>query len=544
MKRSVMIVAALALAGGAVWWFGFRGGDSAATKVRYRTAKVDRGEVIEGVAASGTIQPVELIQVGTQISGVIRSLSADFNSKVKAKQTIATLDARRLQSQVDQDEASVARAKADLKRLEAGVAQSRADVARAKAAVVQSASDVNRVKALLAQSKSDIDRVDALFAQAKAELERQKQLVEKRLTSQADLDAAVATAASLGAQRVSAVAAVTQTEAQVATAEAAVKQAEAQVEVAEAVVRSAEAQLPVGRAAIAQAEAQLEGDRVNLEYATIVSPVDGVVVSRNVDVGQTVAASLSAPTLFVIARDLTKVQVQTSVPEADIGRVKEKQPVSFTVDAYPEKTFPGEVTQVRYASTTQSNVVTYTVIVDAANPETLLFPGMTANVTFEVARSKDSLRVPATALRLQPAAELIEPSATPPTDAAKPDGATPPSDPAAMAGDPSTPGAGATPGAGTGRGEGKGRGGRTGAGRRVRGTVYVQASGNKLRAVAVKIGVSDGAMTAVEPVEAGTLAEGIEVVTAIVKEEEAATTNPLAPPRMGGARPGGSGGGR
>ncbi len=518
MKRIVALVLVLAAAAGV--WLYLRGDGSAAGQVRYRTAKVDRGVVVEGVAASGTVQPVELIQVGTQVSGVIQELRADFNSKVTAKQVIALLDPRRLQSQVDQDEAAVARAKADLKRLEAGVEQARADVARVRSSVVQAASDVNRVKEQLVQARADVDRADALLAQAKAELERQRQLVEKKLTSQSDLDAAVATAGSLVAQRASALAAVRQTEAGVATAEAAVKQAEAQVAVAEAALRQSESQLPVGQAAIALAEAQLAGDRVNLEYATIVSPVDGVVVSRNVDVGQTVAASLSAPTLFVIAKDLTKVQVQTSVPEADIGRVHAKQPVSFTVDAYPERTFPGEVTQVRYASTTVSNVVTYAVIVSASNPDTLLFPGMTANVTFEVARSKESLRVPATALRLQPSADLIEavPAAPAPADAD----------------------AGGAPGAGG--GNGKGRGGRGGGGRgSSRGTVYVPAPGNRLRAVAVRTGVSDGAMTAIEPVEAGALVEGTEIVTAIVKAVEATTTSPLMPsgPRMGGGRPGG-----
>lgn len=529
MKRIVALVLVLAAVAGG--WYFLRADGSAAGKVRYRTAKVDRGQVVEGVAASGTVQPVELIQVGTQVSGVIQELRADFNSKVAAKQVIALLDARRLQSQVDQDLASVARAKADLKRLEAGVDQARADVARVQSAVVQASSDVNRVKEQLVQARTDVDRADALLLQAQAELERQRQLVEKKLTSQSDLDAAVATAGSLAAQRASALAAVRQTEAQVATAEAAVKQAEAQVAVAEAALRQSESQLPVGQAAIALAEAQLAGDRVNLEYATIVSPVDGVVVSRNVDVGQTVAASLSAPTLFVLAKDLTKVQVQTSVPEADIGRVRAKQPVSFTVDAYPERTFPGEVTQVRYASTTVSNVVTYTVIVDASNPDTLLFPGMTANVTFEVARSREGLRVPATALRLQPAPELLE--AAPPKAPAAGDGAD---GGAAPAGDAAMAPADAG-------GNGRGRGGRGGGTRgSARGTVYVAAAGNRLRAVAVRTGVSDGAMTAVEPVEAGALVEGTEIVTAIVKELEAATTSPLMPSsRMAGPR---SGGGR
>jgi HlyD family secretion protein len=189
---------------------------------------------------------------------------------------------------------------------------------------------------------------------------------------------------------------------------------------------------------------------------------------------------------------------------------------------------------VRYSSTTVSNVVTYTVIVDAANPETLLFPGMTANVTFEVARSKETLRVPATALRLQPAAELIVSTDARPEAPADPAGAAMTAGPA-MSGDATTPDAGRG-------GEARGRSGRAGGGgRRARGTVYVPGAGNRLKGVTVKLGVTDGALTAVEPVEAGALAEGAEVVTAIVKEEEAATKSPLTP-TMGG--PGSGRGGR
>src|SRR5262249_34328042 len=151
-----------------------------------------------------------------------------------------------------------------------------------------------------------------------------------------------------------------------------------------ATVGQDEAQTAVGAATIQQTEAQLTSDKVNLDFATIVSPVDGVVVSRNVDVGQTVAASLSAPTLFVIANDLTKIQVQASVPEADVGKIHEQQPARFGVDAHPDRVFEGIVSQVRLASTTVQNVVTYTVMVDAFNPDGLLLPGMTANVTFEI----------------------------------------------------------------------------------------------------------------------------------------------------------------
>jgi HlyD family secretion protein len=515
VKALVVVVVVLLLAG-AGWFFFIRPAADARPAARYRTAKVDRGEVVEGVAASGTVQPVELVQVGTQISGVIQELHADFNSHVKAGQVIAKLDSRRLEAQVAQDAAAVARARSDVDRVTALVAQSEAEVTRARASVDS--------------AQSDVARVDALLVQARADLDRQRQLFEKRLTAQASVDAAVATAGSLEAQRKS--------------ADAAVAAAKAALAVSETAVAQNRAQLAVAAAAVTQAEAQERGDRVNLDYATITSPVDGTVVSRNVDVGQTVAASLQAPTLFVIAKDLTKVQIQTSVPEADIGRVREKQVASFTVDAYPERTFPGVVAQVRLASTTVSNVVTYPAVVDADNPGGVLLPGMTANVVFEVARSpKDALRVPASALRVQPAPELLVATTTPPRGESRATG-------------------GGAPASRSGRGGRRGRGGGAGAGGDASppsgggadpatgptwrpGTVYVVAEDNRLRPITVRAGLSDGTVTVVEPVEPGSLDEGTEVVTAILREEEPATTNPFAPPRFGGGRGGaGRGGGR
>jgi HlyD family secretion protein len=463
---SVVVVALIA----AVSWYLFvdRASQAAASEVRFRSAKVERGEVIEGVQASGAVQPVLLVQVGTQVSGVIEKLFVDFNSKVKQGQTIALLDKRRLEAQVGQDEAAVERASADLERMQAVVAQSQAEVAR--------------VRTTLAQAKADVDRVRALLTQATRDLERQQALAEQKLVSTADVDAAVASKGSLDAQLASTQAAIAQGEAQVATSEAAVV--------------ANQAQLAVGRASIKLAEAQLRGDRVNLDYATIVSPIDGVVVSRNVDVGQTVAASLSAPTLFVIANDLTKIQVQANVPEADLGKLHEGQRASFSVDAHAERTFEGVVSQIRLASTTVQNVVTYTVLVDASNPDGLLLPGMTANVTFEIARSaKDALRVPASALRLHPPPELLEPASSAPNST----GPAAPAD----------------------------HGGKAGA------VVYLQVPGNRVRAIGVRPGISDGVNTVVEPVEPDALDVGADVVTAIVPGAAAAVTNPFGPPQMG-----------
>ena len=534
--------------GGAGWYYiGGHAGRGAA-KVQYRTGKVEKGEVVEGVAASGTVQPTVLVQVGTQVSGVIEKLSADFNSKVKAGQVIALLDSRRMASQIAQDEAQISSAKANLEK--------------AKAQVIQARADLERTKATVEQSKSDVERVQALLTQAQKDLERQKTLVDKKLTAVSDYDAAVALVGSL--------------QAQLKSSHATVQQTQSQVAVGEATVQADEAAVSVADAAVAQAVAGLQGDKVNFDYATISSPVDGVVVSRNVDVGQTVAASLSAPTLFLIAQDLTQVEIQASVPEADVGKLHEEQKVHFTVDAYTDKTFEGKVRQVRLASTTVSNVVTYTVIVTAQNPDGLLFPGMTANATFEVRRSDpDALKVPATALRLQPGKELLEselpkegdaketPEAGAKDNASK-DGA--PLDLASKEGPPKD-GDGAPPsskdagnpggnrdggrgrwnrdgaaGAGAGQGGVKPGGGKPGGGARRshRMYLYVKVADNRLRAIPVIAGISDGISTVVRPVEGSTLEEGLEVVTAIMREDEPAATNPFAPPRMGG----GGGGGR
>lgn len=441
MNRLFFGVLVLVLGSGGAYYFA-RGqsGQITIANAKFRTAKVERGEVVEGVQASGAVQPVTLVQVGSQISGVIDGLyHNDFNSKVKKDQPIAHLDSRRLAAQIAQDQANIDKAKAD------------------------------------------VARVRALIVQATKDLARQVTLAEKRLVGEADLDAANANVDSL------------------------------------------KAQLALSQATVKSQEAQLESDKVNLEYATIVSPIDGVIVARNVDVGTTVAASLQAPVVYTIANDLTKIQVQASVPEADIGKIHEQQHARFVVDAHADKNFDGIVAQVRLASTTVQNVVTYTVIINAdnpadeQNPNGLLLPGMTANVTFEVAKSApDALKVPASALRLQPPKELIQPNVV--QAQAKPD--------AAPSGKEKRPG---------------GSGGKRGGG----GMVYVVAPDGYLRPIAVKALISDGTMTSVEPREPDALAEGTEVITAVLtaQEEQQQQANPFMP-QMGGPGRGGRGGGR
>lgn len=300
---------------GAGLWFWLQPSESASS---YRTAKIERGEIRVHVTATGTVQPVTQVQVGTQVTGVIQKLGADFNSTVATGQVIAQIDPAPFQARVEQDKANLARAEAD----------------------------VERVKAQLAQSEK--------------ELTRSRELAKRELISASELDAAEANYLSLVAQQ------------------------------------------KVSEATVAQSKASLDNSLVNLRYTTIVSPVDGIVISRNVDVGQTVSASLSAPTLFVIAADLKHIQIQASVSEADIGKIAEDQTVTFTVDAYRERRFRGKVSQVRLAATTVQNVVTYTVVINAENPDEKLLPGMTASVSFEVDHRSDVLKIPNGALRFTP----------------------------------------------------------------------------------------------------------------------------------------------
>ena len=409
MRRTLLALALLlALGGAATWWLVVRD-QAGQAGLHLRTDVVERGEVVLAVDASGTIQPLLLVQVGTQVSGTIETLYKDWNARVSAGEAIAVLDSRRLVAQVLQGEANLGRARAE------------------------------------------VEHAAALMWQTERALVRQEVLAARGTVSETLLDAA----------RTEAV--------------------------------SARAGLAVTAAAVSQALAQLDGDRVNLAYATIRSPIDGVIVARNVDVGQTVAASLQAPTLFLIANDLTRIQVQASVPEADVGKVHEGQRVEFDVDAHPDRRFQGLVSQVRLAATTVQNVVTYTVLVDARNPDGLLLPGMTANARFELARSPATgLRVPVSAVRFQPPDELREAGA--------------PAGPEALEGP-------------------EGRPGR----------VWVPGAAGRLRAVPVVLGVSDGAAIAVAPLEPGALTEGAEVVIGVEAEDAAQAANPFLP-RIGGPR--------
>jgi len=297
----------------AVYWFWPR-----SEQVRYITANVTRGSVVRAVSATGTVNPVITVQVGSYVSGPIKALYADFNTPVKAGEVIAKIDPRTFDTQVAQAKAALANAEAQLRKDEASRNYDKLSY--------------ERNKRLFAEDAVSLDTVDSV----------------------------------------------------------------------ESTYLQAEAQVALDRANIQQQQANLGTAEVNLNYTNIISPVDGTVVARNVDVGQTVAASFQTPTLFLIAKDLTQMQVDTNVSESDIGDVKEGERSEFKVDAFPDRTFVGSVAQVRQAPITVQNVVTYDVVVAVPNPELLLKPGMTANVTIVTARRDNVVRVPIEALRFSP----------------------------------------------------------------------------------------------------------------------------------------------
>jgi HlyD family secretion protein len=302
------------------------------SKQKFRLVKVERGAVDLIVTATGTINPVINVLVGSQVSGTIKALYADFNSQVKEGQVIAQIDPAIFQAQVDQ-------AKANVLNTQASLLNAQANLVKAEVAVVD----------------------------AKRNLDRNKPLLERQVIAQATLD----------------------------TAQVNYDTAVAQIEVAKSQVESSRAQ-------VEQAKAGLNLAETNLRYATIRSPVNGTVISRNVDVGQTVAASLQAPTLFTIAKDLTKMQVDTNVSEADVGRITVGQDSTFTVDAYAGRTFRGRVSEIRNAPIIVQNVVTYDVVILVDNKDLKLKPGMTANVSVMIAHREGVLKIPNAALRFQP----------------------------------------------------------------------------------------------------------------------------------------------
>jgi HlyD family secretion protein len=348
-------IIALLLGGGVlafVWWNGKSSAED------YVTDKISRGSVEVNVSATGTVQAVTTVQVGSQVSGTVSWLGADFKSHVSRGQVVAKLDPSLFQAQVDT-------AQANLLNAQAGVQGAMTDINN-QVANVDAAKANDRATAA--------ERDDAL--QVAKQNGKLKDVIPDRDIQASENAAKVATARY------------NQATSQIA-------QAQAQLEISKSKLKQAQA-------AVKQANAQLEQANVNMQHSIITSPIDGVVVSRTVDVGQTVAASLQAPTLFTIANDLTNMQVLASIDEADVGQVREGGKANFTVDAYPGQTFSGDIIQVRLNAQTLQNVVTYTAVINVSNPEQKLMPGMTANITILVARRDNVLRVPNAALRFKP----------------------------------------------------------------------------------------------------------------------------------------------
>ena len=343
-KYVIAIVIIILIFAGGFFFFQFAGQNG--TNQKFRLMKVERGEVNLVVTATGTINPVINVLVGSQVSGTIKNLYADFNSQVKEGQVIAQIDPAIFQAQVDQARANVLSTQANLSNARANLENAKANLVKAEVAVLD----------------------------AKRTLDRNRSLVERNVIAQATMD----------------------------TAQTNYDTAVAQRDVAKAQVESATSQVGSSQAQVEQAKAALKLSETNLRYTTIRSPVNGTVISRNVDVGQTVAASLQAPTLFTIAKDLTQMQVDSNVSEADVGRIAVGQEATFTVDAYPERTFDGKVSEIRNAPIIVQNVVTYDVVIQVTNKDLKLKPGMTANVSVMIAQRKGVLKISNAALRFQP----------------------------------------------------------------------------------------------------------------------------------------------
>ncbi len=455
--KVLLIIAGLTALSGLGGW-AFFGGQN---RIEYRTAKVERGDIEATISATGNPNAVVTVQVGSQVSGNIKELHADFNTKVKKGQLVARIDPEIFEAKVNQAKGNLENARAAILNARAMLQKTEADIANARASL--EAAKANEAKA----------KVAVLDAQIK--LKSRINLFKEGGISAEERDSAQATYDSN-------VAALEAAKAQDQAADYTLRAAKAQHEVTIAQLAAAEAQ-------VKQSEAGLKQAQVDLDHTYIRAPVDGTVVSRNVDVGQTVAASLSAPTLFLIAQDLTKMQVDTNVDEADIGRVQVGQYATFTVDAFPGETFKGKVVQIRQAAINIQNVITYDAVIAVSNPDLKLFPGMTANVKILVDKRESVLKVSNAALRFRPPDLKGQPAGK--------EGAVRASASRAGAGE-------ATPGP---RGGTKGSGGQT---------IWILGNDKKPRPVSVKLGITDGSAS---ELLAGDLKEADEVIVGVVSKE-------------------------
>jgi HlyD family secretion protein len=399
-KTKVMLglaaVALIAVAGFAFW-------STRTAAAEYMTARVDRGNLRNTVTATGTLQALTTIQVGSQASGTIAALNVDFNSTVKKGQVIAQLDPAVSQAQVQQARANLENARASLQQARAAVVQSRAGTSDAQAKVLAAQSTTQNQQAGVSGSQANLAVLAAERDDALSSLKQQEALVTAGVIAQRDYQIAQTAYKTAEARYNQAAAQLNQSIVNEQSARnAGQAQATAQLQQSQAQVQQSQAQVQQAQAQVQQAEAALQLAEVNLAHTTITSPIDGIVVSRDVNVGQTVAASLSAPTLFTIANDLTKMQVIANIDQADIGLVEQAKSASFSVDAFPGKDFKGTIGEMRLNPVNVQNVVTYNVVIDVDNPEQKLKPGMTANLTITIDERNNVLKVPNAALRFTP----------------------------------------------------------------------------------------------------------------------------------------------
>jgi HlyD family secretion protein len=367
-KKTLLLVGIAALIGyGAVRRFG------RTTLTEYRTSRVERGEIGATVSATGKCNAVVTVQVGSQVSGNIAELFADYNTQVSKGQLVAPIDPALFESRLNQSQANMDVAQSSVVNAQAQVRRAESDIASAQAQLENQRANIVKARVSMQDSLSKFNNTHNLF--------------ERGIVSGEEHDTARATHETAEATHEASLA-------QARAAEFAVKAAEAGRDVALTQLNSAKAQAR-------QAQAGVEQARIDLEHTKIYAPVDGVVIARQMDVGQTVAASFNAPTIFEIAQDLTQMHVEAHIDEADVGLVKESQPATFTVDAYPNETFAGEVSQIRRSPNVVQNVVTYDVIVNVANDDLKLLPGMTASVRILVDKRGDVLKLPNAALRVR-----------------------------------------------------------------------------------------------------------------------------------------------
>ena len=512
----------------------------------FRTAPVKRGDLVSFISATGTIEPEELVDVGAQVAGQIYEFGTDkdgkqidYGSVVETDMILAKIDATLYAADLESAQALLALGKAGVTKSEADVEQfkgkleqAKADEESAKGKLEQSNADLEQFNAKLNQMQSDLVQLKAKLEQAQKDWDRAKKLGPSEALSQESFDGYKQAFDSARANVVSGAATIAQAQAGIASGKAAVTQAKSAILSSQAASRQATAAINGSIAAVEQAKANVQRDEAtikraekNVSYCTIKSPVKGVIIDRRVNIGQTVVSSLNAPSLFLIAKDLTKLQVWVSVNEADIGNIHPQQDVTFLVDAFPGKTFKGKVGKVRLNATMTQNVVTYTVEVQTDNSNGKLLPYLTANAHFEVDTRKDVLSVPNAALRWTPLPALVAPDV--PKDEEKPAHAH-------------RGGGDGSGGGGGGGGQGKGSGSaRIGSGeehktRTTYGKLWIQ-DGNYVRPIRVKVGISDGTST---EVSGDQLQEGqVAILGENVKSDTAATTNPFAPQPFARSRP-------